>query len=1658
MRKDREVKPKRSLLRRLLRILGRGLLTLFVILLIVFFLIQTPYVQNIVRGKAEIYLSRKLRTRVRIGGLEVALFRSVTLRNVYIEDRQQDTLLSAGLIDVHVRMLGLLHHQLDIGQVHLEDVTAKIRRELPDTAFNFQFIVDAFAGTPSAKPDTTTGTPMKIDLRELRLDRIRFVYRDTVTGNDVAVWIGHSVTHTGLIDPDHLRFDIPDFEVEDMQAKVWQERPLGGPGAGGGNGTSGAAGGGGAAGKAGSAAGTAAGSGVPILNIGRVRLVRSVVDYRDFVGRLATYVRIGGLETNVRRVDLEKEIFQVKDVRMDSTDVRFDDDKQKPQKTGMDYAHLGVTGLALAARDLAYSPDSISGAIRSATLKERSGFRLDTLKTVFFYSDHRAQLNDLLLVTPGTVLRRDVTLRYDSLGGMIKDAAKTRVDLDLAGSRVQVRDILVFAPYLKSQPVFSRPDEILQVTARATGSLDDLNIQTLQFSGLRDIRVDVAGRVLHPFQTDRLRADLKVNRISGSRAAIVGLLPKGTVPASIRLPERFDLRGRFAGGMDNVRTDLVLTTSSGTIAVRGWVRQFRNTSKASYDLDLRATALQLGRLLQDSLQWGAVTAEFTVKGQGLDLRSADAQFNGQVASATIRQYTYTGMTLEGSIADQRAQLHSKIDDEAVRFDLRAAADLAGKYPAVTLDWQIDTADLRALHLVKDTLAFQGHLLADFSNTNPDTLQGRLAVSGISLVEGSQRLKTDSIVLLAANTAGIEDIRLHTEMADLDLNGHYLLTQMATALEHTINRYYTLNGFKDTAFAAEDWTLRMQLRTSPLVLQFVPSLRGTDTLGGVMTFNSDRDDLQLRLKAPRLVFGSQYLHDVDVAAGTADSSLRYDISLADGHGSGILLYKTAVYGAVADNHLTTTLLLKDKNDKDRYRLAGIVDQHYGATKFSFNPDSLLLNYDRWQVSRDNFIQYDSTGVIAHDFTISNNGDSLSLNSQGTTGAAPLEVRFGSFRLSTISRLANQDSVIADGLLNGNVEVKNIMTNPVFTSNLKIQDLSYKTDTLGDLTLKVNNEKANAFSADIGLFGKNNDIAVSGDYSTGDGKMDLKLDLRRINLAAFTHATEGIMDKMKGSLTGKLAIQGTFDKPTVRGNLYFDSAVITPTISGEALDVSKDRIAFDEDGFNFSEFTLRDSAGNKLILDGNVYTKDYHSFGFDISLNAQNFRMINAPENSSRQFYGQLNLDAAINLEGKLDAPKVDGTIRLNKHTNFYYVLPGDDPEVGDRVGVVRFVDHRTGDTLVDRKALALRAKRTEIKGLDVSLNLITDTSALLNVVIDPRSGDELSVRGQSNLVFQLEKSGKMDLTGSYEVNGGYYSVSFEVLKRKFSIDPGSVITWTGDPTMATVSLTASYTAMTPSIDLVSNVISDLPQLEQNKFQQKLPFLVTLKLEGDLLKPTITFDISLPTTILTLWPDVDQRLTELRTQQSEMNEQVFALLLLGRFVGQDPLASDEGGGSTVGNLAFSSASQILTNQMDQVAASLIKQVDIHFDLNNQQDYSTGTEIDYTELDINVSKQFMEDRLRVNVGSSFDVVGTGAPQQAPSNLAGNVDAAYKLSKDGRYLIRAYRQNQYQAVVLGQVIETGVGFVFTFNYDKFKEIWHRAKGETIQPRKTPNASTTSK
>ena len=56
-------------------------------------------------------------------------------------------------------------------------------------------------------------------------------------------------------------------------------------------------------------------------------------------------------------------------------------------------------------------------------------------------------------------------------------------------------------------------------------------------------------------------------------------------------------------------------------------------------------------------------------------------------------------------------------------------------------------------------------------------------------------------------------------------------------------------------------------------------------------------------------------------------------------------------------------------------------------------------------------------------------------------------------------------------------------------------------------------------------------------------------------------------------------------------------------------------------------------------------------------------------------------------------------------------------------------------------------------------------------------------------------------------------------------------------------------------------------------------------------------------------------------------------------------------------------------------------------------------------------------------------------------DVTITYKLTKDGKYLIRAYTRNQFEVILDGYVVETGVAFIVTMDYDKFYELFRRKK-----------------
>lgn len=1665
---------KRGLARRLTRIVLKTILFLFLFIVVVFLLILTPPVQNLIRKKAVTYLENKLHTKVEIGRIYVGLPKKVVLEDFYIEDRQKDTLLAGDLVKIDIGLYDLIFHSsIDINSVQLKNITAKIKRQLPDTAFNFQFIVDAFS---PQKPDTSTvnkatdTTASSISIRSITLDKARLVYKDIVSGNDAETWIDHFDTKIDRIDPATMKFDIPRININGMTARVYQSKPL----------------------LADTIdVDTASTPAYPELVLDKINLEKVNLDYRNDVSALFTTAAIGNLAVQLKQMDFLEQVIDFNSLALENTTaalrlgkkpaakelvkevkkiadssiqkgwrlaigsfksenniIRFDDDNAPHQQTGMDYSHIGANPFNLQVSNFLFSNDTISGKIDKASLKEQSGFELQELTSDIFFSDHQAYLHDLYLKTPGTELKRDATLQYASLETFQQDIGNLFLDLDIDNSKLLVKDVLTFAPMLKSQPAFADPSATWYLNSQIKGKVSDLDIAALQLQGLQDTRVDISGHVTGLPEMKTFNANLAIKNISSSRRDINKFIPASMMPQQITLPSRLTISGSVRGNTQDLNTELSARTDLGDAIIKGNVKQVNDIRNIKYDAVVQTRSMDLGTIMQDKENLGPVTATFRLNGSGADPKTANAVFHGTIHTAVLKQYTYQNLDLKGSLKNQQLNANAFIKDPNIHLSLDATADLSKDYPALKLTGMIDSLKTEPLYLTPDPIIFRGKIDADFASLNPDDLQGNLFLTQALLVQEKQRLQLDTVELIAERTDSGHAIQLNSEVVNARLQGQYKLTQLGNILQQAIQPYFALQSRTQTVTREPyDFSLNATVVNGQPLQAFLPDLHRMDSMLLQSRFSST-DGWNATLTAPAIDYGTNILRGISFKAGTGtgQDSIQANLAVQEFSNSSVQFYNTTLKASLANNTIRFVTDIRDRADKSRYNFAGVFEQPQpGQYSFSFAPEGLLLNYERWSVPANNRILITSDNLVASNFVLSKEGQQLSLNSASQNANAPLEARFTDFRLSTITAFVQSDSTLIDGNLNGSVTFSEILKDPIFKGHLTITDLSVKNDTVGNAEINVNNSTPNTYVADATITGRGNDVRLNGKYYLNPGgtsNFDLDLNLAKLPLTTAEAFSMGAIRSSSGNLNGRLHVTGTMDKPVVRGTLNFDQAAFNVSKLNNYFKIDNEKIEINETGIVFNRFVVKDSLNNTLTLNGTAATTNFKNYKFDFDIRANNFQALNSTKKDNNLFYGQLFFNSNLHVGGTEETPVVDGNVTINEKTKMTIVLPQEEPGVVQREGVVEFVDKDAPVT----DSLFLTAydslNTTSLKGFDITVNIEVNKEAEFNLIIDEGNGDFLNVKGEASLATGIDPSGKLTLAGSYELEEGSYELSFNFIRRKFNIERGSKLTWLGEPTDADVDITAVYTANTSPLDLVkSELPGDIAVTDRNTYLQKIPFEVLLKMEGKLLKPQISFDIRLPQNKSLgvgneIVSTVNTKLDQLRQDPGEMNKQVFAVLLLNRFIGENPFNSSSEG-IDPNTLARQSVSKLLTEQLNRLAENLIEGVDLNFDVVSSEDYTTGERRDRTDLNVGLSKQLLNDRLSVSVGSNFELEGPQSTSNQASNIAGNVALNYRVSKDGRYLLRAYRKNDYEGVIDGYVIETGVSFIISVDYNRFRQIF---------------------
>src|SRR6185312_8540775 len=282
--------------------------------------------------------------------------------------------------------------------------------------------------------------------------------------------------------------------------------------------------------------------------------------------------------------------------------------------------------------------------------------------------------------------------------------------------------------------------------------------------------------------------------------------------------------GFVKGDMNNLTTDLTVNSTDGGAKINGTLVNITDKNKARYNVALEARNLKLGSMMQNP-KLGPLTADIKANGTGYDPKTANATFTGIVSDATLNNYHYHDIKANGNIANQKYTVNATVHDPNLDAVVYANGTFSGKYPSLVLKSTIDSIKTLPLHLTTNKMIYHGRIDANFSDLDPDHLNGTLDVTHSILVNDSQRITIDSLSLVALNSGGNQSLTAKTDFLSASINGQYKLTQLADVFQQAIDPYFSISNQKNKVKVDPyHFTLTAGVVNNAALQAFLPSVK------------------------------------------------------------------------------------------------------------------------------------------------------------------------------------------------------------------------------------------------------------------------------------------------------------------------------------------------------------------------------------------------------------------------------------------------------------------------------------------------------------------------------------------------------------------------------------------------------------------------------------------------------------------------------------------------------------------------------------------------------------------------------------------------------------------------------------------------------------------
>ncbi len=1329
----------------------------------------------------------------------------------------------------------------------------------------------------------------------------------------------------------------------------------------------------------------------------------------------------------------------------------FDQTKQYDNPGGMDYADMMFYDIQLNANNFNLVNDSLHLMIDSLKTKEQCGLEIQKLTTEFTIANSGLHAQDLLLKLPRSQIDMDLdfqTKSYKTFAWFIDSVYMTG---DFRPTTVDLSEIAYFAEVMNQMP-----NEV-GVTGKVSGFVKDLSGKDLRVKYRQHTKLHLDARIigLPDFFTSYIDADIKELSTTTCDLKSFGLpIPEKRLDFTdeIDCGEIIRVNADFKGYYKDFTARLNVVSGEGSL--KGDISYTEREGDTLYfAADLTADSLNIGHFIHQDEVLGKTSFKMKVKGRGNDYQDVFMTANGTAASIELLDYKYRRLRLDASYHRDTLDANIRVGDKHLMMN--AMGYLAFKQgPELYVDADISRLDLDDLGFYKDKdLGIRGDARVRLKEFNLSSMEASIELRDNILAYGKNIYHLDSLKLEKfVDQKGLNVIDLQSNILDANLTGKYDIVNFPDQVLRLFNSYVKLlppagEGEPGTGEYAE---LSVNIKRSALLEEQYLSgieLYPPYEMNAAMDF--DKKTFFLSSDFDKLGVGGTLLRDnsLDVGTKAGRIDLTYqnrDILIRDSTPEDQTIFGLDNFTVRADAGSDSMNFKIAWNNKDTERvnkadIEGKLTTYNRNFRLSFQKSDVYINDTLWYIAPDNLIAGDTSTVKFENFSIYGGSSLLSLQGEyPRRDGDSLDISFRSWKLSNFDMVTALNSFDLNGTMNGKLNISVVDRYPAIVSTITIDSLEMNEVYLGDVQLfnKWNNDNQ-SISVDSKITRKGNAgvgevFSISGVYFPfkKEDAIDLDISFNRFNLKAIESFFVDFVSQVEGKASGKLELTGNFSDPVLTGKIEMRRTAMNINYLNTKYSFSNE-IEFEPEKIRFDKLVIYDTLGNSANVTGYLEHTHFRDQRFNVHISTDRLLFFNTTSKMNDLYYGTAITSGDIDISGSPRSIKLDMDVQTMAGTQVS--LPLDySIEISDKDYII-FIDHSDTLTGIDEELEGEALLAKDELSYDIALRMVITPEAKVTIFL-PSDMGRIESQGTGDLRMRTNSTGDFTLIGDYVVSKGIFHFSLaNLVSKRFSLVEGGRISWTGDPYAANVNIKGLYRVQT-------NLTSLSPSLDtESSFHNKVMVESYVILTDQLLDPNIRFDIKIPR----LDPDQQRMVYAVldTTNQAVMNEQMISLLVLGSF-----------SASNAANISLSSSYYtVLSNQLSNMLSKISDDFDIGIN------YKPGDYVSEEEFEVALSTQLFDDRLLIDghIGMTYEKGGRGAATGGnASNIVGDVDIGYKLTPEGRWIIKAFNHSNVNSWYNNSNYEKispytqGVGIAFRKEFTNIAELFQRTR-----PRKQDKA-----